>query len=198
MRRIPIFAVHSKDTEDNESHRRINGRALYYINLGDNLYLSESQSDEGYIIVDEIVEKDKYVTTLGATIKGTISFILHDQHVSINEFLYGDLIEDYIPTITFEEAKQMAEESGRSDLLRININHYESILSDIILEGECCWFFFFHPDIVIPENAWHQRKSAYTISMEGEISRTYDFSDDPIMFKDYMQAMSAYFKRKGF
>lgn len=38
---------------------------------------------------------------------------------------------------------------------------------------------------------------AYAISKKGEVSHTYNYLDDPMKARDYLNAMSGYFNKKG-
>jgi hypothetical protein len=92
----------------------------------------------------------------------------------------------------------MANEASQEDLSRYVTDSRTPFLQDSVLEAECCWFFFYNPEIYIPEHAWATRMlSVYAVSKKGDMRHTYNYSDDTIKLKDYVQAMSAHFKKKG-
>lgn len=106
-------------------------------------------------------------------------------------------MKEYIPEITFEEARGIAEKSARRRLEPFMGNASIPILRNYYEEAECCWFFFKNPQIVgsIERNlSWN---FAIAVSKKGEVSIIADFSDEQEKLKDYLQVMSNYFKERG-
>ncbi|NOU86207.1 hypothetical protein GC102_10525 [Paenibacillus sp. LMG 31460] len=164
---------------------------------GNKLYVSDSDLDFNFRIVEVIENENITVSVLDIMEVGAITFKVEGQQSNIGNYLYGESVDEYIPTITFDQAKQMAENASREDLERYIIDPQTPFLEDFVLEGECCWFFFYNPDIEIPEQDWSRRMlSAYAVSKKGDMRHTYNYSSDPIKLQDYLQAMSAHFKKK--
>lgn len=197
MERIPVFSVHSISLSTNNEYQVIHGRALNNVQTSNKLYFSESVSDTNYCIVDFIKNETNSFPSLGIMDSGTIT--LRAEHTaSISQYLFGESVNKYIPTITLEQAKRMALEATQEDLSKYVTNPNTPYLQDSVLEAECCWFFFYNPEIEIPEQDWVRRMlGTYAVSKKGDMSHTYNFSDDPIKIQDYLHAMSAYFKKRG-
>ena len=76
---------------------------------------------------------------------------------------------EYIPTIGFAEAREMAECAARDQLKYFLNDHSGSVLEDNCLEEEYCWLFFKRSEIETPVGSsgdW-----TYAVSKKGEIDR---------------------------
>ncbi|RKN61997.1 hypothetical protein [Paenibacillus ginsengarvi] len=198
MERIPVFSVHSISPSTNNEPPIIHGRALNIVQTGCKLFYSEAVSDSNYCFVDIIKNETNNFSSLSVMDSGTITIRAEQQIAPIGQYLFGESVNKYIPTITLEETTRMAMEAAQKDLSRYAKDPHTPYLQNSVLEAECCWFFFYNPEIEIPEQDWVRRMlGAYAVSKKGEMSHTYNFSDDPIKLQDYLQTMSAYFKRRG-
>ncbi|MDI4647478.1 hypothetical protein [Cohnella hashimotonis] len=197
MERASIFSIHTIISGENPEYIIINGRALDKITVGSKLYSLDTALDEKSCTVVAIDRNAEDVSSLGVMDFGTISIKTENELFLETQYLYGELVNKYIPTITFDQAKRMAQESAKEDLSQY-VKDSTPFLAEVVLEGECCWFFFHNPDIEIPEYAWATRMlSVKAVSKKGDMNKTYNYSDDPIKLNDYLQTMSSYFKRKG-
>ena len=193
MTRPPIFSIHSVVSTSNEAIR-IKGRALDIIEIKSKVF--DSNSNIGTI--EEITIEDKQVRKLDIMSEGIITITGITKDFQMKELLYEDRLEEYKETITFEQAKNMAEHMSRQVLLDYVDHPNMSFLDELVLEADCCWFFFYNPQIIIPQDKWllHILK-AYAISKKGSVSHTYNYLDDPVEAKDYLHAMSGYFRKRG-
>jgi hypothetical protein len=197
MERIPVFSVHSISPSTKNELPIIHGRALDIVRTGSKLFYSGSVSDTNYCIVDIIKNETNNFSSLSIMDSGTIT-LRAEQITPISQYLYGESVNKYIPTITLDQAKRMAMEATQKDLSQYVTDPHTPYLQDSVLEAECCWYFFYNPEIEIPEQDWVWRMlGTYAVSKKGDMSHTYNFSDDPIKLQDYLQAMSAYFKKRG-
>lgn len=193
MSRLPVFSVHSILSMSN-TLIRIQGRALDTIRIKSDIFDLNSNPSS----IEEIWKENKQVSELNVMSEATITIKINAESFKVENLLYGDRANEYCQTITFEQAKNMAENFSRRDLLDYVEDSNISFLHEVTQEAECCWFFFYNPMIVIPKERWAlQMLSAYAISKRGEISHTYNYLDDPIKAKDYLYAMSGYFKKRG-
>lgn len=196
MERVPVFSVHSISPSTNNEYQVIHGRALNNVQTGNKLHYSQSVSDTNYCIVDYIKNDTNNFPSLGIMDSGSIT-LSTEWTASISQYLFGESVNKYIPTITLEQAKRMALEATQEDLSRYVTNPHTPYLQDSFIEAECCWFFFYNPEIEIPEQDWFRRMcGTYAVSKKGDMSHTYNFSDDPKKLQDYIQAMSTYFKKR--
>lgn len=193
MNQLPVFSVHSILSKSN-STIRIRGRALDTIKIRSKVFDRNLNGSH----IEEISTANKNAYELGIMSEGIITIKIENESFDVEELLYRDQAGDYRQTITFEQAKNMAEKLSRQDLLDYVEDPNIPFLHEITLEAEYCWFFFYNPNIIIPEEQWLLKMlGAYAISKKGEVSRTYNYLDDPMKAKDYLMAMSAYFNRKG-
>lgn len=197
MERASVFSIHTINPGENSKYKIINGRALDRVTVGSKLYTLDFALDENSCTVVAIERDAESVSSLGVMEFGTITIKTDNEFFLEKQYLYGELVKKYIPTITFDQAKRMALESAKEDLSRY-VKDNTPFLAEVVLEGECCWFFFHNPDIEIPEHAWATRMlSVKAVSKKGDMNQTYNYSDDPIKLNDYLQTMSSYFKKKG-
>ncbi|MFC5475789.1 hypothetical protein [Paraherbaspirillum soli] len=99
-------------------------------------------------------------------------------------------------TITFEQAKRLAEESASFFLSDFLKDAATPLLQEHYLEAEHCWMFFRNKDIAIPPDRPFC-DGAYAISKKGNGSYIADLSDNPEKLQAYLQTMSNYFKQRG-
>lgn len=193
MIRLPIFSVHSVLSISN-SAIRIQGRALDTIKLKSNVFdLSSNLS-----CIEEIIVANKQSSQLSIMSEGIVTIKIDKDSFDIGEFLYGEQANDYRQTISFEQATDMAEKFIRQDSLDYVEDSHVLFLHKVTLEAEYCWFFFYNPKIIIPEEKWLLKMlGAYAISKKGEVSHTYNYLNDPVKARDYLKAMSGYFNKKG-
>ncbi len=193
MNQLPIFSVHSILSKSN-SLIRIRGRALNTIEIGSQVFDLHLNSSH----IEEISIENNKPCQLGVMSEGILTIKIDNERFNIGELLYREQASDYRQTITFEQARYMAEDMSRQDLLEYVEDPDVPFLHEVTLEAEYCWFFFYNSNIVIPEENWVLKMlSAYAISKKGDVSHTYNYLDDPRKANDYLMAMSAYFNRRG-
>jgi len=193
LNQLPIFSVHSILSTSNNIIR-IRGRALNTIELGSQVFDLHLNSSH----VEEISIENNKTSQLGVMSEGILTIKTDNERFNIEELLYREQASDYRQTITFEQAKNMAEDMSRQDLLDYVKDPNVPFLHEVTLEADYCWFFFYNPNIIIPEEKWLLKMlGAYAISKRGDVSHTYNYLDDPIKANDYLMAMSAYFNRRG-
>jgi hypothetical protein len=98
----------------------------------------------------------------------------------------------YIPEITFEKGKQLAEEAAMEEIGGFRKSNKMPVLSGEYVEAECCWVFFRNKRIQIPEG--FLRNYAYAVSKKGHVILIVDFSDDPLKLKEYLKKFSDHLK----
>ncbi|THF73948.1 hypothetical protein [Cohnella fermenti] len=106
-------------------------------------------------------------------------------------------MREYIPTITFEQAKAIAEKAAFEQLAPFVEDESDTVLSDKHAEAEYCWFFFRKQEIVGPPEKILTWGAAYAISKKGELRLIADFMNEPDKLREYIQVMSKYFEAKG-
>ncbi|ODP27118.1 hypothetical protein PTI45_03439 [Paenibacillus nuruki] len=193
MIRLPIFSVHSVLSISN-STIRIQGRALDTIKIKSKVFDLNSNLS----CIEEISIGNKQSSELSIMSEGIVTIKIDKDSFDIGEFLYGEQANDYIQTISFEQATDMAEKFIRQDLVDYVEDPHVLFLHEVTLEAEYCWFFFYNPKIIIPEEKWLLKMlGAYAISKKGEVSHTYNYLDDSVKARDYLNVMSGYFNKKG-
>lgn len=193
MIRLPIFSVHSVLSMSN-STIRIQGRALDTIKIKSKVFDLNSNLS----CIEEISIGNKQSSELSIMSEGIVTIKIDKDSFDIGEFLYGEQANDYRQTISFEQATDMAEKFIRQDLLDYVEDPHVLFLHEVTLEAECCWFFFYNPKIIIPEEKWLLKMlGAYAISKKGKVSHTYNYLDDSVKARDYLNVMSGYFNKKG-
>jgi len=193
LNRLPVFSVHSILSMSN-TMIRVRGRALDTIKIKTKVFDLNSNLSS----IEEISIGNEESSELGIMCEGIITIKIDNESFDVEELLYGEQASDYRQTITFEQAKNMAEKFSREDLLDYIKDPEVTFLHEVTLEAEYCWFFFYNPNIIIPEEKWSLKMlGAYAISKKGEACHTYNYLEDPIKVKDYLIAMSGYFNKKG-
>lgn len=103
---------------------------------------------------------------------------------------------DQFQTISFIEAKKLAEEAARINLSIFLSDPSIDLLRDEYLETEYCWMFFRNQGIIVPPEGSLRGDWAYAVSKRGQIRQIADLSDDPIKLNAYLIKMSDYFNRQ--
>lgn len=103
----------------------------------------------------------------------------------------------YVSTISFEEAKKLAEEVAGISLKWYKKDDKIPFLSERFEEAECCWFFFRNSEILGPIEESLTWNHAYAVSKKGTLHTIADFSNDSEKLKEYLKLLSYYFKRKN-
>lgn len=105
-------------------------------------------------------------------------------------------MDEYIQTITFEQARIIAEETAIEELKTFMENPAMSVLREQYGEAEYCWFFFRNKQIEGPPERVLRWGRAYAVSKKGEVRLIADFSDEPEKLQEYLQVMSNHFKER--
>ncbi|MCD1261695.1 hypothetical protein B5M42_023110 [Paenibacillus athensensis] len=106
-------------------------------------------------------------------------------------------MKEYIQTITLEEARQLADQLALIKLNPYRTNETIPLLSEHMLEAECCWFFFRNKQIVGPEDGFRSWDCAYSVSKRGDVGTIIDLSHDPEKLAAYIQQFSDRCKEMG-
>jgi hypothetical protein len=101
---------------------------------------------------------------------------------------------DYEPTISFEEARALAEKAAREKLSGLFDERLESILENHYMEEECCWLFFRKTKIIVPEGGF--KGWSFAISKRADIRLFYDLRHKPEKMAEIFQNLSNHIKEK--
>ncbi|MFG0217136.1 hypothetical protein ACFU8X_29190 [Brevibacillus porteri] len=107
-------------------------------------------------------------------------------------------MKEYIANITFEEAKELAEQLAFQRLNNYRKGEHIKLLREDYLEAECCWFFFRNKEIEGPDDGFRLWDCAYSISKKGECGTVIDYSDYPEKLNEYILQFSDRCKEKGY
>lgn len=100
-------------------------------------------------------------------------------------------------TVTYEQARKMAEEIARGDLEELVHDRAITLLDAKDLEADYCWIFFRNSHIILDEKYSLRWNWAYAISKKGNTRHVYDFRGDEERTKCYLQELSNFFKDRG-
>ncbi|OXM82457.1 hypothetical protein [Paenibacillus rigui] len=198
MRRIEVFAIESATEDKEKGSISLNGTSLYVIKKGEKAY-STSDNESQSLVIESILFDGKEVNEISIFQQCTLVFkrILTYKIQELDLYLFGQAAQEYEPTITYAQARQLAEELAYENLNHFVPNNNSQLLSHRFEEAECCWFFFTNEDIIptLPEEAWFSKSySSYAISKKGEARSIYNYTNEKEKLKKYVHVLSNYFK----